>query len=229
MLAIIQAGGAGTRLKSITGDLPKPMVPLDGKPILEWQINSLKRAGVRSFIIVKGKNGETISRYFGDGKAFDVKIECIEEKEPLGTAGVLALLHDKIDDDLFLLWGFNARYRLAKIASLPQGKGNSHYCFRPSKFTPLRFRHLKDEQRRPNSRYRFKNNVRDYYYENLTNAGVYICSKEVASFVKEPTKIDFEKVVLSHFVEERKAYAYRSSEYVKDCGTPERYFDVETI
>ena len=59
MLAIIQAGGAGTRLKSITGDLPKPMVSLDGKPILEWQINSLKRAGVGSFIIVIGKNGET--------------------------------------------------------------------------------------------------------------------------------------------------------------------------
>ena len=92
MLAIIQAGGAGTRLKSITGDLPKPMVSLDGKPILEWQINSLKRAGVRSFIIVIGKNGETISRYFGDGEAFHVKIEYIEEKEPLGTAGVLALL-----------------------------------------------------------------------------------------------------------------------------------------
>ena len=105
MLAIIQAGGAGTRLKSITGDLPKPMVPLDGKPILEWQINSLKRAGVRSFIIVIGKNGETISRYFGGGKAFDVKIEYIEEKEPLGTAGVLALLHDTIDDDFIFCFG----------------------------------------------------------------------------------------------------------------------------
>ena len=99
MLAIIQAGGAGTRLKSITGDLPKPMVALNGKPILEWQIESLKRAGVHSFIIVIGKNGETISRYFGNGKDFDAKIEYVEEKEPLGTGGVLALLHEKIDDD----------------------------------------------------------------------------------------------------------------------------------
>lgn len=228
MLAIIQAGGAGTRLKSITGDLPKPMVPLDGKPILEWQINSLKRAGVRSFIIVIGKNGETISRYFGDGKAFDVNIEYIEEKEPLGTAGVLALLHDKIDDDFIFCFGdlmldidwqrFLAFHKEKEAAITAFAHPNSH---------PYDSDILKTNKEDQILAIDSKNNVRDYYYENLTNAGVYICSKEVASFVKEPTKIDFEKVVLSHFVEKRKAYAYRSSEYVKDCGTPERYFDVE--
>ena len=67
----------------------------------------------------------------------------------------------------------------------------------------------------------------NYYYENLTNAGLYVCSKEVLDYVAEPTKIDFEKVVLKHFVEEGKAYAYRSSEYVKDCGTPDRFYSVE--
>lgn len=228
MLAVIQAGGAGTRLKSITGDLPKPMVPLMGKPILEWQIESLKRAGVHSFIIVIGKNGQTISRYFGNGEAFDSKIEYIEEKEPLGTAGVLALLQDKIEDDFIFCFGdLMLDIDWKRFLAFHKEKDASISAFAHPNSHPYDSDVLITNKEDQIIRIDSKNNVRNYYYENLTNAGIYICSKDVVSFVKEPKKIDFEKVVLSHFVEEKKAYAYRSSEYVKDCGTPERYYDVE--
>lgn len=228
MIALIQAGGAGTRLKSITGDMPKPMVPLMGKPILEWQILSLKKAGIKSFIIVLGKNGDVVTRYFGDGEWLDVNISYIQEKEPLGTAGVLALVRDQINDDFIFCFGdlmldidwnrFVSFHKKHKGAVTAFAHPNSHPFDSDLLVTNKEDKILKIDS---------KNNVRNYYYKNLTNAGLYVCSREVIDFVKEPVKIDFEKVVLTHFIEEGKAFAYRSSEYVKDCGTPDRYYDVE--
>jgi NDP-sugar pyrophosphorylase family protein len=68
MQAVIQAGGAGTRLKTIAQNLPKPMVAIGGKPILEWQILSLKKSGITDITIIISKNGDAIPAYFADGQ-----------------------------------------------------------------------------------------------------------------------------------------------------------------
>ena len=105
MYAVIQAGGAGTRLKAITGDLPKVMVELNGKPIIEWQIESLKRSGIQDLVIIISKNGKLISDYCGDGKKFGVNISYIKEESPLGTAGGLYFAKEIIKDDFILCFG----------------------------------------------------------------------------------------------------------------------------
>ena len=105
MYAIIQAGGAGTRLKTITGDLPKVMVEICGKPILEWQLESLKKSGIHDFLVIISKNGKAISDCFGDGKKFGVNISYIQEESPLGTAGGLYYARDIIKDDFILCFG----------------------------------------------------------------------------------------------------------------------------
>ena len=85
--AVIMAGGKGTRLRAITNDeIPKPMAPVAGKPILEWQIECLRRQGIQEIILIIGHLGHKIREYFGDGATFGVKISYIEETEPLGTA-----------------------------------------------------------------------------------------------------------------------------------------------
>ena len=83
------AGGLGTRLKPVVSKVPKPMAKVGGKPFLEWQIDQLKKFGIRDIVISIGYMGEHIKRYFGNGKKFEVMVTYVEEEEPLGTGGAL--------------------------------------------------------------------------------------------------------------------------------------------
>lgn len=90
--AIIMAGGFGTRLRPYTDDLPKPMLPVGGKPLLEHIVVSLKNSGIRKFNITTHFLAEKIQEHFGDGSRFNVEIDYINEDKPLGTAGALTLM-----------------------------------------------------------------------------------------------------------------------------------------
>ena len=105
MKAVIMAGGQGSRLKSISGDLPKPMVPVEGKPILQYQIEHLRDCGIHEIRLIIGHLGEAIRDYFGNGSDLGVQIEYFCEERPLGTAGALFYLKDQIKDDFLLLMG----------------------------------------------------------------------------------------------------------------------------
>ena len=89
MKALILAGGMGKRLRPLTDDKPKPMIPISNKPILEWQINWLKSHNIRDIVLCTGYMGDNISAYFGNGEKFDVNIEYSKEEEPLGPGGAL--------------------------------------------------------------------------------------------------------------------------------------------
>ena len=104
MKAVIQAGGKGTRLRDITKDeIPKPMIPILGKPLLEWQIEKCKENGITEIILIVGHLGNHIKEYFGDGTAWDVSVSYVEEKEPLGTAGAFFFLKDMICKENLLI------------------------------------------------------------------------------------------------------------------------------
>ena len=87
MKVVIMAGGKGTRIASIKNDVPKPMIKICGKPILEWQIENLKANGLTDITLVIGYLGHVIKNYFEDGSCFGVKISYFIEDQPLGTAG----------------------------------------------------------------------------------------------------------------------------------------------
>ena len=104
MQAVIMAGGKGTRLATLTKDeIPKPMVPVAGKPLLLWQVERLKENGITDIIMVIGHLGDKIREYFGDGEKFGVAIRYFEETEPLGTAGSFYYLKDMIHGDRFVM------------------------------------------------------------------------------------------------------------------------------
>lgn len=90
--AVIMAGGFGTRLFPLTNDLPKPMLPIGDKPLLEILIGQLKQSGVKNVSITTHYLPEKIEGYFGDGQAFGVDLRYVSEDSPLGTAGALSLL-----------------------------------------------------------------------------------------------------------------------------------------
>ena len=98
MKTVIMAGGKGTRIASIVSDVPKPMIRINGKPILEYQIDNLKAFGLTDIILVIGHLGNKIKEYFGNGDKFGVHIEYFIEDHPLGTAGALFKMPQLTDD-----------------------------------------------------------------------------------------------------------------------------------
>ena len=225
-VAVIMAGGKGSRLLSITNDeIPKPMVPVDGKPLLEYQVEKLKTYGIKKIVMIVGHLGEKIVDHFKDGKDFGVEIDYIFEKEPLGTAGAFYYLKDKIDaKDFMLVFGdvfFDMDFDRME-----------DFHFKNSALTTLLAHpngHPYDSdliQTDDNGRvigFDSKHNVRDYWYDNMVNAGMYIINKRLLDLVKEPVKTDFEKDILANQVKlGANIYAYHTPEYVKDVGTVDR-------
>jgi mannose-1-phosphate guanylyltransferase len=103
--AVILAGGLGTRLRPLTNNTPKPMLPIGEKPILEHLINWTKKNGVKSIVLCVSYLRETIEDYFEDGEKFGVKIEYAISKKQLATAGQLKTAEKFIDDDFVCMYG----------------------------------------------------------------------------------------------------------------------------
>ncbi len=229
MIAVIQAGGAGTRLKSITGDLPKPMVDIFGKPILQWQIESMMRSGIKEFYFVVSASSTAIQSFFGGGEKFGCTIHYIVEEKPLGSGGALAYLTKKIQRDFILCFGdlmldidwkrFMAFHKEKESIITAFAHPNSHPYDSDVLLTGAEDKILAVLS---------KNQKRDFFYENLTNAGLYCVSPTLLDTFDEdePRKMDFEKDLLLPTIACGGAFAYRSSEYVKDAGTPDRYEQV---
>ncbi len=103
--AIIMVGGKGTRLRPYTYEMPKALLPIQGKPMLVHVIEMLKSHGVDDIVLAIRYKGEQIKEYFGDGSRFGIKIRYVKETKPLGTAGPLRLAKKYLDDTFFLVWG----------------------------------------------------------------------------------------------------------------------------
>lgn len=105
MKGYILAAGEGTRMRPLTANIPKPLLPVAGRPFLEHNIESLREAGIKDIIILVGWRAQRIREHFGDGKEFGVRIEYVEQKERLGTAHAIGMIRDKVDSPFFCLYG----------------------------------------------------------------------------------------------------------------------------
>lgn len=225
MQAVIMAGGKGTRLRSVTKDeLPKPMAPVYGKPLLQWQVETLRQNGVTNILLVTGYLGEKIEAWFGDGSAFGVQISYFCEEQALGTAGALALLADRLEETFFLVFGdviFDID--LARMQRFHREKQAEATLFvHPNAHPYDSDIVLKDADARVRG-FLQKNTQRDTWYHNCVNAGFYLLDRTVCKQVPPGQKTDLEKELLLPMIQENRAvYAYASPEYIRDAGTPER-------
>ena len=99
MIALILAGGLGSRLKSITGDMPKCLVPIDGVPLIGHQLGNLKKYGINDVVILTGYGHDKIRDFCGNGERWSLNIRYVREPIPIGTAGALRQLKGQIADD----------------------------------------------------------------------------------------------------------------------------------
>ena len=107
MKVVIMAGGRGTRIAPVQDHVPKPMIPIAKRPVIEYGIRCLARQGYTDITLVVGYLGRIIQDYFGDGSKFGVSLTYFVEKEPLGTAGALFRMYaaGMIQEDFFLING----------------------------------------------------------------------------------------------------------------------------
>jgi len=103
--AVILAGGEGTRLRPYTIVLPKPLMPIGDRPVLDIVVRQLKVHGFERITIATGYLAELIEAFFGDGGGYGIPIDYYREHEPLGTVGALALIDGLVDDDVLVMNG----------------------------------------------------------------------------------------------------------------------------
>ncbi len=247
MKVVIMAGGKGTRIASVKSDVPKPMIPICGKPILEWQIENLKACGLTDITLVIGYLGLVIKNYFGDGEKFGVKISYFVEDVPLGTAGALFKMPE-LTEDFLLLCGdvildvdFNRfiefhqkNHAWASLMAHPNGHPFDSSLL-VTEILPPQVPGGNPVDTHRVVKWMAKEDER-LYYKNRVNAGIEIISPELLKetmrhFVprhpEAPDKIDLDRDVLKPNISSGKIFAYDTPEYIKDMGTPDRYYEVE--
>ncbi len=217
------AGGKGTRLASVTKDIPKPMVPIDGRPLLEYQIENLKKCGVTDLLMVVGHLGDVIRNHFKDGHDFNVNITYFTEETPLGTAGALGLLKDRLEEEFILVFGdlfINVDFN--KFFSFAKEKDADITLFAHPNSHPFDSDILISDSEKKVTGWNSKHSVRTEDYKNLVNAGLYVVKRKIVDLIKENEKTDLEKDIIVPLIDSCRIFAYESTEYVKDLGTPKR-------
>lgn len=226
MQAVIMAGGKGTRLAALTKDeIPKPMVPVAGKPLLLWQVERLKENGITELIMVIGHLGEKIQEYFGDGSKFGVHIEYFVEEVPLGTAGSFYYLKDMLKEDTFLMMSGDLLFDIDfdRMVRFHKEKGSAATLFVHPNGHPYDSDLLVLDSEERAIRFDSKHNTRDYWYDNCVNAGIFVFDKKICDRVPEPVKRNLENDIIKGMIDDGEpVYGYRSPEYVKDVGTVDR-------
>lgn len=225
MQALILAGGKGTRLSELTkNEIPKPMVKMLGKPLLEYAIDRLKENGITDIFISIGHLHEKIEEYFGDGKKFGVNITYLCENEPLGSGGALYFLKGKIDDD-FVVCSADAIFDIdiKRMYEFHKSKDALITLFAHPNLHPYDSDLIITDDNDCVLEINSKNNVRDFYYKNLVNAGFFIINPKTLEYFTELKKINLEHDFINNYVPQKCVFAYKSSEYIKDVGTVERF------
>ena len=232
MKTVIMAGGRGTRISSVARDIPKPMIKIEGKPVLEHEIECLRDQGYTDLIITVSHLGSIIMEYFGDGskispatgKPFGVNIEYYFEEEPLGNAGALFKLKEKLTED-FLLLNADAVFDVDfnRFVAFHKSKGGLATLFTHPNSHPYDSGLILADNRGAVNQWLTKEDERPEFYRNRVNAGLHVLSPKVLETEISTAKVDLDRQLLKPLAGTGKMFVYDSPEYVKDMGTPERY------
>ena len=235
MKVVIMAGGRGTRISELFPDIPKPLIPIDGIPVLEREVCSLASQGFRDIILTVSYLHEKIEEHFGDGSKWGVKIEYFVENTPLGNAGALFKLNLKED---FLLLNADAMVDVDfnRFVDFHKQHGGLVTLFTHPNSHPYDSGLLIADKNGAVEQWLAKEDSRPEYYRNRVNAGLHVINPSVLELSGidadkvgavgengKPIKVDLDRQLLKPLAGTGKMFCYDSPEYVKDMGTPERY------
>ena len=224
--AAVLCGGKGTRLSSVTGDcMPKAMVDVCGRPLLEYQLDLLRKHGATDVILCTGFLSETIEDHVGDGSRFGVRVRYTRERRALGTAGSLVQVPFDLAENLFVLYGdVFVNVDLGRLAAFHAEKGGeATLLVHPSEHPyDSDLVAVDDEAGRITGFPGRPTPGEDFV--NLTSAALYVISRDVVPHIPRDRSTDFVKDIFPQRLDAgADLYAYNTDEYVHDLGTPERY------
>ena len=228
MKAVILAGGKGTRLSEHTKDIPKPMLRIGKKPLLEYQIELLKSYELKDIVILINYLGNVIVDYFGNGEKFGVNITYFEEKEPLGTVGGIKEIEELIKDDFLVFYGdIMINMDLKRLFDFHNSKKSECTLVIHPNNHPYDSDLVETNADSRVINIFSKGSKRNFYYKNLVNAGAYIFSPVIFQYLEKGRKADFGRDIFPVIYNKIRMYGYNTPEYLKDMGTPDRLADVE--
>lgn len=248
MKTVIMAGGRGSRISPVASDVPKPMIKIEGKPVLEHELECLRDQGFTDIILTVSHLGNVIMDYFGDGrrvspvtgKPFGVHIEYYFESDPLGNAGALFKIRNKFDSD-FLLLNADAMFDVDfnRFVAYHKAQGGLVTLFTHPNSHPYDSGLIISDHNGVIKKWLAKEDERPQYYHNCVNAGLHVINPAVLDQADVEVdkigtldekgnfiKVDLDRQLLKPLAGTGKMFCYNSPEYVKDMGTPDRYFAV---
>lgn len=228
MQAVIMAGGKGKRVRDVINDIPKPLAPINGKPLLDYIIEHAKNNSCDNIIVTTGYLGEKIKDHV-ENNNYGIKVQTSQENKPLGTAGSLLLIKNQLENEFFVLYGdIFTTINLSKMYKFHKQKKSYgtlaiHSSNHPQDSTVVkvdRNSRILNLVEKPGDDWK--------KYGNLTTTPIYVLKKETLSFIEKNKEVDIAKDIFPKMLKsEKNLYGYLTDEYSKDIGTPERYEKVQ--
>lgn len=224
MQAVILSGGLGSRLKPFTEVIPKPLLPIGEKAVLEIQIERLKNHGFDEIFLATNYKSAYIESFFGDGSRYGVKLTISKEDTPLGTAGPISLLKDKLSEpflvmngDILTLLDFSKLFAFATEQNRPLTIGIKKEIL-PFAFGNIFFEgdYVTDIQEKPN-------------FELYILAGIYIMTPEIFNYIPYNTMYGMDLLIKKLLSENIKVPKYDLKEYWLDIGRINDYEKAQEV
>ncbi len=212
MKAVVLCGGKGTRLRPYTEEIPKPMLPLGNKPILQYILENAKRNGIEEVFLTIGYKKDQIKEYFGDGREFGIKIRYVEEDEPKNTAGSILPLKDELKETFLVLMGDHlTNINLRKMIEFHKAHGSTATIAVKEEHRRMEYGIVDVEDGKVLG---FKEKP---IYTHYINTAIYAFEPTIFGYIQE--KEDFGKDVFPRMLEKgEKICAYVFNEYWIDIG-----------
>jgi len=224
MKAVIMAGGEGTRLRPLTSNAPKPMLPLVNRPMMEHIVDLLKHHGIDDIVVTVAFMANTIRNYFGDGSEFGVRMVYATEESPLGTAGSVRNAMDELDERFLVISGdvltdidLSAIIRYHDERQAMATIGLAHVD------NPLEFGIVITREDGSIERFLEKPTLGQVFSDTI-NTGIFVLEPEIFDYIAPDRPVDFSSEVFPQLLEEGKPlYGAVAEGYWEDVGTLEAY------
>ena len=228
MKTVIIAGGKGTRIASSYSEIPKAMIPVEGKPVIQRQVEMAASHGFKDFIFLTGHLGDVIQDHFGDGSSLGVNITYSRETEPLGTAGALRQVRDLLTEDFFVFYGDTVMDVDMEhmLRFHRENRSDATLLIHPNDH-PYDSDIVETDPSRRITAFRLKPHEDGFISRNQVNASLFILSPEIVDEIPPATRLNLEKDIFPLCLEKgMRLFGYPSAEYIKDMGTPQRHAEV---
>ncbi len=222
--AVVLCGGEGTRLRPYTYNVPKPMLKLGNKPLLEYVLLNLKRSGITEFILTVGYLHDQIRNYFGDGSKWNIKIDYSVEDKKLDTAGSVYQLKDKLSDTFIVAMGDHVTgIDMKKMHEFHKQKGGIATVALKLRGTPVEYGIVEVNDDDSIGTFREKPIL-----SNLINAAIYVFEPKIFDYMGPGE--DFSKHVFPRMLNQgEKIFGYQFTEYWADIGRVSDYEMMNSI